>query len=236
MPLDETNLKNERLKSEIEFFNAMTKSLTKDETKDEAKPKSKRISLAVISTLIAILSGGFVLFLKVNEFLEQRSKAYSVTYTTQMIEFVDKLKENKGWESDQAILLLSSYEMDALDILLFNLENEPANRKEVYLRSLKLIKNKETVDQKEFMDKVISSSKNYLISKFGKTYSDNEKQKQKEYALRNYIFILGGLSENFEVQVKEQLNWMKKKIKKDGKDKPWQRLIIRKIDQQLDRL
>lgn len=226
---EKQRLEKQRLKSEIEFFEAITKS-----AKGPNKTKTRGISLTVVSTIVAILTGGFVLFLKVDEFLEQKQKAYSITYTEQMISFVDKLKENKSWESDQAILLLSSFEIDALPILLFNLENEPVNRQEVYLRSLKMIKEKKTVDKEEFIEKLIESSRDYLLSKFGKKYTNTDEQDQKKYALRNYIFILGGLSDGFEREIVDHLEWMKAKILIDSLEENAIKRLTKKINRQIE--
>lgn len=236
MTTEEPNLEDERLKSEIEFFKALTDSIKNPEKPKTSITKNKGISLAIISSLITVLAGGFALYLKVDDFLEQRMKAYSVTYTNQMINFVDKLKEKESWESDQAILLLSSYEMDAIPILLFNLEYEPSNRKEVYLRSLKMIREKKTVNKEKFIDKIIESSEDYLLSKFGKAFSNQEEQNQKEYALRNYIFILGELSGGFEKRVKMHLQWMKKKIIQDAIPEADSKRLILTIDRQIENL
>ncbi len=192
--------------------------------------------LASIGALITVLVTAFGLFNSVNKYLEQRNKAYSVTYTNQMIDFLDDLKIGENEESDKAILLLSSYELDAVPILLFYLENESSNRKEIYLRSLKIISRKESVDKAELLKIVIDSSKEFLLSKFGKAYSDEKIQKQKIYALRNYIFVLSELSSFDKKKIKNQLNWMLQKIEQDHLPDNDKKLLMKKIEPALEKM
>ena len=209
--------------AEAEFYEAMTKRMNA-----LAPKKSSRWTLAIaISTgLLTIAGSSLALYIRAGDFLKARKDAVTVTYTTQMIQFSDRLQQG---DDDLAVLYLSSYEEIALPFLLFNLEHSKPAKKEVYLRSLRMIKNKPTVDDAEFMKTLITSCKEYVSSKHGKEYED-EQLKTKTYALRNYIYVIKELAPGHNAIVQPHLNWMKAQIENDDLPEQSMRYVLSEFD------
>lgn len=210
MDTQDTNLKTERLRAEIEFLSAITEKVTNPPQK-----KTWIDFIPMIGSLITVLGGGLALFMSVNSLIEQQKKVYSMTYSSQMVDFLEKSRSDDEFVQDQAIMLLSSYEMDAVPMLLLSLENSELDKQKIFISSFTMISNKETIDKEELLNTVMESSLDFIDLNFNEFLVDEREQNQKVIAIRNYIALLGGINMDNDKSIQEHYERIVKRL--DGK-------------------
>lgn len=120
----------------------------------------KKWSITIL-TLASVIGGIWGVIIPIKSYYEEQEKKLKYDLNTQMIELVNDLSGNKR-EREQAIMMLQYYEMNALDILIFRLENSSNEKKAIAeaINNIYQIKG----HQKEIL-RVLFKRTNYLYDK-----------------------------------------------------------------------
>lgn len=137
---DKEELEKQKLQAEIEEIKLKVKAENQrlDAERKDASRANLRSWAAIIISLITIVTGGFTIGEKFYAFLSQNEQAQKVKVSKEMIELVKGLNSNNENDRTNAILLLSAFEMDAVPVLLKNLES--SDNPEPLIESLERIK------------------------------------------------------------------------------------------------
>jgi hypothetical protein len=157
-------------------------------------------------TFISIAAGLITLIINSSTFLAQRQKMQNVELSQNMINLVDKLNADDTYKQENAAILLSYYNLDAIPILLKNLER--VENPEATIYSLELIKENEGVRSNEVIDPLLNSAK--------KIFANNIIMDDRTvFAFRNYIRALAYLGMEKKNNVLILLNQLYKRIDKN---------------------
>jgi hypothetical protein len=194
------DLQKEKLQAEINLIKARIK---KDYP--EAKPLGRLDKIAgffkkwnaVILALIAVGGGFWGVFSPVKKYFDEQSKSVQFTLNENMIAAMDSLSSTNTSEAENAILVLSYYELNAIPVLLFNLERTNLENTELisnYYETINLIYNRKRIG---IVDRIVVK----LEENFNSLFEDGNFVAKKYYALQNLSGLLNNLN----------LNWFDKK-------------------------
>jgi hypothetical protein len=161
MDTDKVRMKNleelqqEKLMAEINLINAKIKK-----EYPESKPLSRfaRISLAfknwyaIILAVIAVSGGFWGIFAPVKSYFKEQNKAVQYVLNENMIKAMEKLDLEEGINRDNAIMILSYYDLNAIPIFLDKLvstdfeEEKNLNLQQKYIEAINLIYKRNRTD------------------------------------------------------------------------------------------
>ena len=161
METDKVSMKNleelqqEKLIAEINLLNAKIKK-----EYPESKPLSRfaRISLAfknwyaIILAVIAVGGGFWGIFAPVKSYFNERNKAVQYELNENMIKAMERLDLEEGINRDNAIMILSYYDLNAIPIFLDKLvstdfeEERNLNLQQKYIEAINLIYKRNRTD------------------------------------------------------------------------------------------
>ena len=161
METDKVRMKNleelqqEKLMAEINLINAKIKK-----EYPESKPLSRfaRISLAfknwyaIILAVIAVGGGFWGIFAPVKSYFNERNKAVQYELNENMIKAMERLDQEEGIKRDNAIMILSYYDLNAIPIFLDKLvstdfeEERNLNLQQKYIEAINLIYKRNRTD------------------------------------------------------------------------------------------
>jgi hypothetical protein len=188
----DSNLEFDKLRAEIEVLDAITDKLTaKPEPAPPAKKKNffQKLSLGQASILITVLVSIFGLWKEVGSYVDSQNRSYRLTYSQDMIKLFQTSSNDtlNSEDRNQALLLLSGYELDALPLVLHALEKEAGNsRINAYARTCRIIMDKDSDYPSEVLDFIIKSNLEFIGVKAGEVYEEKDVN-----TLYNYIELLG---------------------------------------------
>lgn len=148
-------LQQEKLVAEINLINAKIKK-----EYPESKPLSRfaRVSLvfknwyAIILAVIAVGGGFWGIFAPVKSYFNERNKAVQYELNENMIKAMEKLDLEEGINRDNAIMILSYYDLNAIPIFLDKLvstdfeEERNLNLQQKYIEAINLIYKRNRTD------------------------------------------------------------------------------------------
>lgn len=138
---------------------------------------------------ISIITGFYTLW----ENLSQRKKEYDFKLNKEIITLSEQLNSKDKYIRENAAILLSAYEKDAVPLLLKSLER--FEKPESIIYSLKLIKEKE--ETKVILNPLIEIAKEIFEREYSFLRSEEESasdsNKKAQIAIANYIETLGEL-------------------------------------------
>lgn len=150
-------------------------------------------------TFLSIGAGLITLIINSTQFIEQRQKIQRVELSKNMIELVNQLNEDDVYKQENAAILLSYYYLDAVPILLKNLERVEDPTATIY--SLQLIEENKGIRPQQIIKPMLQSAR--------KIFANNVIEDEKTIrAIRNYIRALADLGKaraNEVIKLIEQL-------------------------------
>lgn len=206
MGTDETSFNNledlqkEKLQAEINLIKARIK---KEYPEAKSPGRLDKIASffkkwnAVILAMIAVGGGFWGVFSPVKKYFDEQSKSVQFTLNENMISAMDSLNSKNTSEAENAILILSYYEMNAIPVLLFNLERTNLENSELisnYYETINLIYKRK---RSGIVDRVVVK----LEENFNSLFEGENIDAKKYYALQNLSGLLNNLN----------LNWFDKK-------------------------
>lgn len=226
---EKEELEKKKLQAEIDEIELRIESdqgKIDSERKNALKDNIRRWT-ALVMGFITIISGIVAIWINSSTFLAQKKKEYEFNINREMIILVQQLSSGKKYERDNAAILLSAFEKDAVPILLNNLDRRDSP--EATIESLKLISEKEGVTN-EVLDPLIKRAEEVFDREYRK--SDVEYT-----SIINYVKALEKLGKEKENDVLELLNEVRKKIeKKQDITSARKTLIAEAIDLALENL
>jgi len=180
--IEEIKLKIEQGKKRLDF-----------ERKDTSKEHFRSWATIIIS-IVTIAVGGATIGEKVNTFFSQSTQTERVKINKDMIGLVKELKSNDKDERQNAALLLSAYEKEAVPVLLKNLESSDQSESISIIESLKLIKVKLGAKNKDVLTALMEKAEAVFRDEKKNLPTINQtitpEQEKAEKCISNFIFGL----------------------------------------------
>ncbi len=205
---DKEKLEKKKLKAEIREIKLRV-STERNRIKFEKKRGFKFANflknwVAIFLTFIAVGSGIVTIWIKSSTFLAQKEKEYDFKVNQEMIVLVNQLSSKEQNKREDAKLLLSNFEKDAIPILMGQLKrNETAEAAEVTIDSLRLVNEK--INSSIVIDELYDSAE-----KVFERESLNPDMNIK--SVRNYIIALGELGKEKEKDVVKLFDYLETQI------------------------
>ncbi len=148
--------------------------------------------LKVFGVAAATATGLWGVFKPVSDYIDIKKREKEVVWAQEMVDQLKVLADTVGTikQKNHAIFLLSAYELESLPFLLMELEYANADGREVIYNALKLIMNKGTVKDTEFISLIVSGAEDFFQSEYNKGDAMNG------LGIQNYIFLLGKIVKN----------------------------------------
>lgn len=179
-----------------------------DVSKGNAPSKSAKFRegltswLKIIGLAATTVSGIWAVIYPISEYFHAKRVEKEVTWTNEMIVYLDALNDAETEaKKNQAIFLLSAYEMESVPFLLLELEN--TKNEEVIYNALKIIRNKKRVDDDKFLRHVADYAKDFFLTEYVKKKSMNKD------GMVNFIRVLGKLGRENPSIVRQLLGELK---------------------------
>ena len=185
--IDKEYLEKQKLQAEINEIEFRIKT-KKDQIESDQKKIFRIVPLGALKTLsrsipvvLTILTGIVAIWIQFNQYLDKKEKEYEFNLNQVMVGLVAKLNSKEPREREDATILLSAYEEDAIPILLWNLKT--TDTPESTIQSLKLISEKESLNADKVLDKLLESAQEIFNNL-------ENKQSINERPIYNYIDAL----------------------------------------------
>jgi hypothetical protein len=212
--IDKEHLEKQKLQAEIDEIKFRIKA-NKDQLESDKKKIFRMIPLSTLKTMsrsipiaLTILTGIVAIWIQFNQYLDKKEKEYEFSLNQVMVGLVAKLNSKDLAEREDATILLSAYEKNAIPILLWNLKT--TETPESTIQSLKLIGEKESLKKDKVLDQLLESAKN-VFDKLKGGHNINIQ------SITNYIMALGELGEQNEQKTIAILTSLKGQIEKNSK-------------------
>jgi len=186
MTKSKQELENEILELRLKI---MDKVLT-----EKTNPKSSKIKIwaPVILTFVSIAAGLFGILFPSIKYINQQNDQYEFTFNKEMVAFANELNSEDYMKREQAIMMLTYYEEDAVPILLHKLERINYRQKNNICSALKTIKNLSRKD-KLLIEKMLFKN---AVDFYDRAYLHPDGEVvNRIHGMMNYVFALGELGE-----------------------------------------
>jgi hypothetical protein len=211
---EKEELEKQKLQAEITEINVKVEEAKKrlDFERKDASKEHIRSWAAIIISFVAIATGAITIGEKAYTFLSQNAQTQKIKINQDMINLVDQLRSPDEAKRDNAAMLLSAYEMEAVPVLLRNLQS--SSDPEPLIASLKEIKKKLGDKNKDFQTALIKKATDAFKDNLNALPTANEKtttkQRKAEKCIANFISTLKVLyGDNPKIEAVFQ-DWKKK--------------------------
>lgn len=191
MAKSKQELENEILELRLKI---MDKVLT-----DKTNPKSSKLKgwAPVILTFVSIAAGLFGILFPSIKYINQQNDQYQFEFNMEMVAFANNLNSDNIMEREQAIMMLTYYEEDAVPILLHKLERINYKQKTIICSALKTIKNLSRKDKLLIEEMLLKNA----IDFYDRAYLNPDGEVvNRIHGMMNYVFALGELGEKKNVE------------------------------------
>jgi len=188
------SLEKEKLEAEIQLLQNQVNRDSEENSRKQRLEKFK-IVLPIILTGVSILAGLFGILFPSLQYIKQQKEEYKFQFNSDMMQFISDLGSDDSDKSEQAIMMLSFYERDAIPVLLFKLERVKFDDKGTVINALKNI---EELSEKDnlVIERLFGNSERFFERGYREPF---EKISNKTHGLLNYIYALGEFGDSTTV-------------------------------------
>lgn len=200
---DKEVLERRKLKAELEELKVRTDT-----------QRSARLTLqtwvGVLGGLLAVATGIFAFWRNASNFLDQRRREYEFRVDQEIIALSRQLTSDKPLERQNAALLLSAFEEDAVPMLVSSLRRTEIPELPTWvIASLQLIINKPRIEREEILEPLTQSARLALQDECRSKSSTGE-------SVVNHLQALQKLACQTDTQVIETLKSLKQQLTSAG--------------------